>query len=425
MVVAKEPSKRELRKLFGVVAGFLLTETECERNFAVERRQSSGRPRMNPETRFTGLKIMVDGVPFSRLQVDGRPTNDFWQCCQNRYAEKFGTKRLGDTKTRSDAGKQHRIQKRRHDGKFTMASIRRDRKEALAAQPSIPFGGRVFGHRAMSQPTLDKMCKKAEGEAFLNIMEKMTKKRDKMQSSIERSLAAPAGLLRLSAMTTRQRQRLVKQHVKARKVLLEFGFACKSTVSGPAFSRQLQGRPFVFLEEGAVDGLAGRGLDEVYMGKPLRDLVFAGSCADYMRSPLALDRRVIVVRTLASIPEELHFAAMLLGARVQEQVLTPGLHFTRRLGWAFACTAEFRKKHLAVVRVIDAAMEIKRAARMSVADMCLAWCALRPGQRRHLRKSWILFYETHSDPVLSELADGPKAIARTFPEFLRTCTALA
>ncbi len=31
MVVAKEPSKRELRKMFGVVAGFLLTETECVR----------------------------------------------------------------------------------------------------------------------------------------------------------------------------------------------------------------------------------------------------------------------------------------------------------------------------------------------------------------------------------------------------------
>ena len=169
MVVAKQPSKRELRKLFGIVAGFLLTETECERNFAVERRQSSGRPRMNPETRFTGLKIMVDGVPFSRLQVDGRPINDFWQCCQDRCAQKFGTKRLGDTKTRSDAGKKHRTQKRRQDGKFTMASIRRDRSEALAAKPSIPFGGRVFGHRAMSQPTLTKMCKKLEGEAFLRI----------------------------------------------------------------------------------------------------------------------------------------------------------------------------------------------------------------------------------------------------------------
>ena len=156
----------------------------------------------------------------------GRPINDFWQCCQDRYARKFGTQRLGDTQTRSDAGKKHCTQKRRQDGKFTMASIRRDRSEALAAQPSIPFGGRVFGHRAMSQPTLTNMCKKAEGEAFLRIFEKMQKKCDKMQAGIDHSLAAPAGFVRLSAMTTRQRQHLAKQNVQAREVLLEFGFAC-------------------------------------------------------------------------------------------------------------------------------------------------------------------------------------------------------
>ena len=425
MVVMKEPSKRDLRKMFGVVAGFLLTETECERNFVVERRQSSARPRMNPGTRHMGLKIMVDGVPFSRLQVDGQPINDFWQCCQDRYAEKFGTKRLGDRKTRSDAGKHHHTPKRRRDGKFTMASIRRDRREAIAAPPPIPFGGRVFGHRAMSQPTLGKMCKAAESQAFLKIMEKMKKKHDNMHATIARSLAAPAGSVRLSAMTTRQRQRLVKQQIKARKVLVEFGFACKSAISASMFARRLQGLPLVLLEAGSVDGLAGRGLDEVYMGKPLRDLVFAGSCADYVRSPHALARRVIVVRTLASIPEDLHLAAMLLGARVQEQVLIPGLHFTRRPGWAIACTPEFRKRHAAVVRVIDAAMESKRAASMSVAKLCLAWGVLRPGQRQRLRKSWVLFYETHLDQGLSELADGAKDIARTFAEFLRTCTAVA
>ena len=76
------------------------------------------------------------------------------------------------------------------------------------------------------------------------------------------------------------------------------------------------------------------------------------------------------------------------------------------------------------VRVSQEARCIKRATRISIVDLCLAWGALRSGQRRRLRKSWILFYETHSDHGLHELADGLKAIARTFTEFLRTCTSL-
>jgi hypothetical protein len=269
------------------------------------------------------------------------------------------------------------------------------------------------------------MCQKSEGEAFSKIIEKMNKKRDKLQAIIDHSLAAPAGHVKLSAMTTRQRQLILKKNIKARRILSEFGFESKSAISRCVFASRMRGTPLVLLEEGSVDGLAGRGLDEVYMGKPLRDLVFAGSCAEYLRSPLALDRRVIVVRTLASIPEDLHLAAQLLGARIQEQVLNPGLHFTKRIGWAFACTAEFRKKHVAVARVIDAAMESKRAARMSSADLCVAWRALRPRQQQRLQKSWNLFYETHMDQGLHEITDGSKSITRTFKEFVRTCASLA
>ena len=427
LAVRIEWSKRELRKMISVVAGFLLTETECERNFSVERRQHGGRPRMDPGTRFSGLKIMIDGAPFSRLQVDGRPTNNFWRCCQDRYAQGFGAKRLGDTKRRSDVGKHHLCQKRRRDGKFTIASVQRARKDATAT-PTIPFGSRssrtVFGHQAMSRAELERVCRAAECSAFTKIIAKMNKNRDSLHDLVTKSLEAPAGSLRLSAMSAQQRRRHVQRHLQSTKVLLEFGFMCKSAISSRALAVQLQGSPLVLLEEGATDGLVGRGLDEVYVGKPLGDHLFRGSCADYVGSPLAPNRRIILVKTLAHVPEELHIAAMLLGARVQQQVLVPGLRFIRQVGWAFACTREFRRAHAAVARVLDGATRGQSARVMSIGDLAVAWGGLRPGQRRNLQKRFNIFYVAPTDKGLAELPAGAKSIARTLAEFSRTCQAL-
>lgn len=76
----------ELRDAVGILVSILVTETECERTFAVERKQFDHRPRLSARMRFAGLKVMVDGVPLARLQQEGRPIGDFWQAVQRRYA---------------------------------------------------------------------------------------------------------------------------------------------------------------------------------------------------------------------------------------------------------------------------------------------------------------------------------------------------
>ena len=90
--IAKEVSPslfEELRDVLGVLVSFLISETECERNFAVERKQFDHRPRLSPEMRFNGLKVMVDGVPLASLQCgDGQPLGDFFPVVQSRYAER-------------------------------------------------------------------------------------------------------------------------------------------------------------------------------------------------------------------------------------------------------------------------------------------------------------------------------------------------
>ena len=148
-----------------MILGFLLTETECERNFAEERRAYEGRPRLQVETRFHGLKVMLDGLPFDRLQQTGEPVGDFWRKCQDRYADKFGTRRLGDRATRKDKSTT-RATGGKVGGKRTVAGFKRERAEALHAQAIIPFGPApearprtVFGHREMKRQKLEDLRK--------------------------------------------------------------------------------------------------------------------------------------------------------------------------------------------------------------------------------------------------------------------------
>ncbi len=46
-----------LKRIVCTMLAFLVSETEAERSFAVERVQSRGRPRLDQETRFAGLKV--------------------------------------------------------------------------------------------------------------------------------------------------------------------------------------------------------------------------------------------------------------------------------------------------------------------------------------------------------------------------------
>ena len=100
-----------------MVIGFLLTETECERNFARERNQHAGRPRLGMEGRRSGLKVMLDGLALDRLQCDGFPVGRFWHRVQDKYAQLFGTRILHTFKRREDKGKRRQKEDEGPDGK--------------------------------------------------------------------------------------------------------------------------------------------------------------------------------------------------------------------------------------------------------------------------------------------------------------------
>eukprot|EP00974_Lingulodinium_polyedra_P091832 8900662-Lingulodinium_polyedra.AAC.1 len=99
--------------------------------------------------RFSGLKVMVDGMRLDKLQRDGEPVGNFWQCVQERYAQRFGSKPLRTMKRRSDAGVRRDLAEVRPgaDGKITMTALQRQRGKAVT--PRISFASvktDVFGY---------------------------------------------------------------------------------------------------------------------------------------------------------------------------------------------------------------------------------------------------------------------------------------
>lgn len=84
LAVTADPGKTVLREVLTMAMGFLVSETQCERTFSQERRQTHARPSLAPGTRWSCLKVMVDGPVFEALVVDGVPTGTWWHRVQNR-----------------------------------------------------------------------------------------------------------------------------------------------------------------------------------------------------------------------------------------------------------------------------------------------------------------------------------------------------
>lgn len=117
--IAMDPhlSVQHLRRFICVMLVFLVTETEAERSFSLERIQSTKRPKMGRDSRFDGLKIMCDGLPFEELvDSEGRPRSNFWDAMQEVYSKVYGTRVLGTVRERKDKGCQ-RARGRKRAGK--------------------------------------------------------------------------------------------------------------------------------------------------------------------------------------------------------------------------------------------------------------------------------------------------------------------
>jgi hypothetical protein len=54
--VDQQNRHQELRDVLGLLVSFLVSETECERTFAVERKQFDHRPRLSSEMRFVAAR---------------------------------------------------------------------------------------------------------------------------------------------------------------------------------------------------------------------------------------------------------------------------------------------------------------------------------------------------------------------------------
>ena len=169
--VATMPRFRKLKRVICIMLGFLLTETECERTFVEERTVHSGRPSMDPNTRFECLKVKTDGLPFHELHEDGKPVNNFWRCCQDAYAKRFSTKHLRDVNPRSDRGK-HRKKEYQRDSKNAVASFKRKRQQVLLRAQEVRSRARidatenVFGYDPIAASKLKEIRKQEESTAL-------------------------------------------------------------------------------------------------------------------------------------------------------------------------------------------------------------------------------------------------------------------
>lgn len=160
LVEDRQGNKRfenNLRPLILMILGFLGSETACERSFAHERKQRDHRPKLNPETRRDGLKIIEDGLELKRLHEGGTPTSDFFAKVQEHYASKFGSRVLRSLTMRCDSGIP-RKRRLRTDGKQTITDFKRRRTQSLATP--VPFGPgalTVFEYPAPTRTRLEEL----------------------------------------------------------------------------------------------------------------------------------------------------------------------------------------------------------------------------------------------------------------------------
>ena len=169
----------ELADIVGFLTSFLISETECERTFAAERRQFDNRPKLSVQMRFAGLKVMVDGAPLHKLQRNGELVGNFWQSVQNRYAQQFGSKYLMNVKQRCDANVKRGPTEVRPGagGKMTLTAVQRQRATAVAAPISLAsVKTNVFGYAPEVVSTMDAWRQQQRTAVFTKLAERERKK---------------------------------------------------------------------------------------------------------------------------------------------------------------------------------------------------------------------------------------------------------
>ena len=111
-VIADKPHNKDLNRFLMIVLSLLVTESECERNFASDNQShSADRGNVAPTTRKHTMKVRLDGLPlYDLIEEESNsssvtPLNNLFHCIQMRYVKKFGSKKLTTVATRCDVGK--------------------------------------------------------------------------------------------------------------------------------------------------------------------------------------------------------------------------------------------------------------------------------------------------------------------------------
>ena len=427
-VVRENPARTpELASIVGLTSCFLISETECERTFSMERRQFDHRPKLSPTMRFAGLKVMVDGVGLDELQSHGEPRSTFWECVQNRYADTFGSRFLTHVRRRKDAGQKRALVEVSPDGarkKATMASVQRMRGEA--AQAPITFGAamtNVFGYAPVAAAALERMRKEERSVVFGRIVERAQKKYKQKQDAYRQFQLDSSRPI--CFMSDRERQKAKRRASWKRQAFARSCLYGRTRLSWGLLARSMEsnaGHPWFFLET-AVQRRWRRSdpgyLDAEMAGKRFGDHV-TSDLLRYTRSPAALGRRIMIVESVDAMPLHIRFAAALVRARVQETLCVPLLQFAQLHPVVITFTVAFAQAEKFVVQLARAA-SCRRVAsfpEVRVVRLAAFWQELARYSDKKKRRQYHCIYASADDADLQGLSVEQAAQARSFPEFL-------
>ena len=398
----------ELRDIISILCSFLISETECERNFSLERKQFEGRPRLSAEMRFAGLKVITDGAPLEWLQRDGRPVGRFWQAIQQRYAEKFGCRFLLTVAPRRDKGVKRPHVGKTRGGKVTLSHIQRQRAQAVR-QPASTGHTNIFGYSPAAAADMERLRLEERDALFSKLLEKARKK---FAEKRRQYLGTRNGQAQCS-LDPQHMRRLLKTYADRRKKCSTSAVFGGQPASWQQLLRKLGGEPWVFSEEAlpAHPQFGGRKL-------------WTDDAADFVRNlGRGLGRRIVLVKDAALIREELRFLAALVGAYVQEKLLIPLLRCRLRRPVTLAFTKRAAARHAQVVKLACVAATRPESPAFPAVRVLRRADLLQAIDDRMTKQDLLqhcLVYADDQDELLQGLTKQQTACARTFLEFLGT-----
>ena len=420
-VVVRMQEASPLRRLVCLMLGFLVSESEAERSFASARNLMASRPRLGVDSICDSLKVMLDGPPVQYLR------RSYWHQVQDKYAERYGTRVLGDLKPRADKGKRRKHLDLKREGKVTLTSIKRQRSAIVAEKPVVPIGGEsvtVFGYTKLQNGALAELCRQQETDKFKDLLLKAKRKCDEKKAAVQnvKRQIAP----RLSMLPARKKALIRKNAEKRRETYLSTSFRGSRRIRWTELRRTMGMQdPWILVYD--VNLLPGRGLDQNYGNGPALRTLVAPSMVDFMSRFVDQRCRTILVPDIAEIPWHVQLLAVVLGAHVREHLLVPCFQY-KMLGprMMFAFTAAFAQAHKKVVRVVKEAirLQIRAGGKSPMYPQGLVLAAVEdvvPQQplSKALERARTIFYLGETDAELQGMSMAGKQVARTFPEFMR------